>query len=46
MVITLFSAIREQLELADIPKAFKGLPIALIVAAFMSLGFIGFGGIL
>ena len=46
MVITLFSAIREQLELSDIPKAFKGLPIALIVAAFMSLGFIGFGGIL
>lgn len=46
LVITLFSAIREQLDLADIPKAFKGLPIALIVAAFMSLGFIGFGGIL
>lgn len=46
LVIVLFSAIREKLELLDIPKAFKGLPIALITAAFMSLAFIGFGGIL
>ncbi|MCI0503029.1 MAG: RnfABCDGE type electron transport complex subunit A [Fusobacteria bacterium] len=46
LVILLFSAIREKLELHDIPKALKGLPIALITAAFMSLAFIGFGGIL
>ncbi|KAF0091158.1 MAG: electron transport complex protein RnfA [Fusobacteria bacterium] len=46
LVIVLFSAIREKLELLDIPEAFKGLPIALITAAFMSLAFIGFGGIL
>ncbi len=46
LVIVLFSAIREKLELLDIPKAFKGLPISLITAAFMSLAFIGFGGIL
>lgn len=46
LVILLFSAIREQMELSDIPKAFQGLPIALVVAAFMSLAFIGFGGIL
>ena len=46
VVIVLFSAIREQLELVDIPKAFQGLPISLIVAGFMSLAFIGFGGIL
>lgn len=46
VVIVLFSAIREQLELVDVPKAFQGLPISLIVAGFMSLAFIGFGGIL
>ncbi len=46
LVIVLFSAIREKLELLDIPKAFQGLPIALVTAAFMSLAFIGFGGIL
>ncbi len=46
LVIVLFSAIREKLELLDIPKAFQGLPIALITAAFMSLAFIGFGGII
>jgi len=45
LVIFIFSAIREQLEKAPIPKAFKGVPIALICAAFMVLAFNGFAGI-
>ena len=45
MVIFIFSAIREQLEKAPVPKAFKGVPIALICAAFMALAFTGFAGI-
>lgn len=45
LVIFIFSAIREQLEKAPIPKAFKGVPIALITAAFMALAFSGFAGI-
>ena len=45
LVIFIFSSIREQLEKAPIPKAFKGVPIALITAAFMALAFSGFAGI-
>ncbi len=45
MVMFIFSAIREQLEKAPVPKAFKGVPIALICAAFMALAFTGFAGI-
>lgn len=45
MVMFIFSAIREQLEKSPVPKAFKGVPIALICAAFMALAFTGFAGI-
>lgn len=44
LVLVLFSAIRERLEMANIPKAFRGLPIALITAGIMSLAFMGFSG--
>lgn len=45
LVIYLFSVIRERLELAPIPEALKGVPIALITASIMSIIFMGFGGI-
>lgn len=45
VALVLFSGIRERLETADVPKAFKGLPIALISAAFLSLAFMGFQGL-
>lgn len=45
VALILFSGIRERLETADVPKAFKGLPIALISAAFLSLAFMGFQGL-
>ena len=45
MVMFIFSSIREHLEKAPVPKAFKGVPIALICAAFMALAFTGFAGI-
>jgi Na+-translocating ferredoxin:NAD+ oxidoreductase RnfA subunit len=32
LAITLFAGIREQLDLNNIPKAFRGVPISLIVA--------------
>ncbi|MFH1847715.1 MAG: electron transport complex subunit RsxA [Candidatus Omnitrophota bacterium] len=44
LALFLMSAIRERLELLDIPEAFKGVPIAFIVAALMSLAFLGFAG--
>ncbi len=45
LVMVLFGAIRERLEGADVPAAFRGAPIALITAGIMSLGFLGFGGL-
>ncbi|MBN2558260.1 MAG: electron transport complex subunit RsxA [Clostridia bacterium] len=45
VALILFSGIRERLETADVPDAFKGLPIALVSAAFLSLAFMGFQGL-
>jgi Na+-translocating ferredoxin:NAD+ oxidoreductase subunit A len=36
--------LRERLEILDLPKPFRGLPIALISASLMSLAFMGFVG--
>ena len=44
LVMVLFSTIRERLELADVPVSFRGAPIALITAGFMSVAFMGFAG--
>ncbi len=44
LVLVLFSAIRERIEMADIPESFKGTPIALVTAGIMSIAFMGFGG--
>ena len=45
LVLLIMSGIRERLELANAPKAMKGLPIAFMVAVLLSLTFVGFGGI-
>ena len=44
IVIVLFACMRERLNGYNIPKAMKGVPIALITAALMALAFMGFGG--
>lgn len=44
LVLVLFSAIRERLEMANVPESFRGLPIALMTAGIMSLAFMGFSG--
>lgn len=45
LAMILFAGIREHLSLNDVPKAFKGLPIALITAGIMALAFLGFSGL-
>ncbi len=45
LAMILFAGLREQLDLADVPKAFKGLPIALISAGILALAFMGFAGL-
>lgn len=44
LALLLMSGIRERLDLAKVPEAFKGLPIAFIVASLMSMAFMGFSG--
>ncbi len=46
IVIVIFSAIRLKFESADTPKAFKGLPIALMTAAIMAIAFMGLTGMI
>ena len=46
LAIVIFAGIRERLELADIPEAFKGFPITLISAGLMSIAFLGFTGLI
>ncbi|MDR1641352.1 MAG: electron transport complex subunit RsxA [Clostridiales bacterium] len=46
LAIILFASIRERLERSDIPKAFRGFPIALITAGLMSIAFLGFSGLI
>lgn len=45
LAIILFSSMREYLDLIDVPKGMKGVPIALLVAGLLSLAFMGFIGI-
>ena len=45
LAIILFAGVRQRVDTADVPKAFKGMPIALITASLMSMGFLGFSGI-
>jgi len=45
LVIFAFSSIRERLDAASVPKAWKGIPISLIVAGIMALAFLGLEGI-
>jgi electron transport complex protein RnfA len=40
-----FAGLRERLEGADLPAAFRGAPIALVTAGIMALAFMGFTGL-
>ena len=44
LVMMLFAGMRERLETADIPLAFRGPAIALVTAGLMSMAFMGFAG--
>lgn len=46
LAIVIMAGIREELDLADVPKAFQGAPITLIVAGILALAFMGFSGLI
>ena len=45
LAIVLFASIRERVDKADCPEAFKGYPITLISAGLLALAFMGFSGL-
>ncbi len=45
LALTIFAGIREQMELSNIPKLFRGIPIALITAGILAMAFMGFSGL-
>lgn len=45
LALTLFAGIRTRLAMADVPRAMKGVPVALITAGILAMAFMGFSGI-
>ena len=45
LAMVLFSGLRSRIDEAEVPKSFRGVPITLIAASFISLAFMGLAGI-
>ena len=45
LAMVLFAGLREQLDLVDVPKPFRGVPIALVTASLLAMAFMGFSGV-
>lgn len=45
LALIIFAGIRERLELYDVPKSMKGVPIALVTAGILAMAFMGFSGL-
>jgi electron transport complex protein RnfA len=46
LALVIMASIREKLEVADVPRPFKGLPISFIIAGLIALAFTGFSGLI
>ncbi len=46
LALVIMASIREKLEVADVPKPFRGLPIAFVLTGLIALAFIGFSGLI
>ncbi len=44
LALVIFAGLRERLEFEEVPKAFRGVPIALITASLLAMAFMGFSG--
>ena len=45
MALILFAGLREHLEMNEVPRQFKGVPIALITCGILAMAFMGFSGL-
>ncbi len=44
IALVIFAGLRERLDFEEVPKAFRGVPIALITASLLAMAFMGFSG--
>ena len=45
LALLMFASLREKLDLAEVPKVFQGMAIALITAGILAMAFMGFAGL-
>jgi electron transport complex protein RnfA len=45
LVLVLFAAMRERIDVSDVPRPFKGSSVGLVTAGLMSMAFMGFAGL-
>ena len=45
LALILMAGLRQRLELADVPPALRGKPMAFLIAGIMSIAFLGFAGL-
>ncbi len=45
LAMVIFSGVRSRIDESNIPNSFKGLPVTLVAASFVSLAFFGFAGV-
>jgi electron transport complex protein RnfA len=45
IAIIIFAGLREQMEMVEVPKGMKGIPIALITAGILAMAFMGFANL-
>jgi electron transport complex protein RnfA len=45
LAMVIFAGIREHLDLMEVPKGMRGVPVALITAGILALAFMGFAGL-
>ncbi len=45
VALILFAGLREHLDMMNVPKGMKGVPIALVVAGLLAMAFMGFSGL-
>ena len=46
LAMAMMAAIREELDLVDVPQSLQGTGVALITAGIMALSFMGFAGLI
>lgn len=45
LALIIFAGLREQLDMADVPKGMSGMSIALVTAGLLAMAFMGFSGV-